>query len=146
MSINIITSDNQSFNVEKEIISLSTTIKNMLEDLQDLDDVPIPIHNIRGEIFSKVNTYISEYHKNGQPTEEWLKEFFNIPHEILFEIMLGANYLEITSLLNETCKFVAGMMKGKTPEEIRKLFNIPNDFTPEEEEQIRKENYWCEEV
>lgn len=34
------------------------------------------------------------------------------------------------------------MIKGKTPEEIRKTFNIENDFTPEEEEQIRKENEW----
>ena len=32
------------------------------------------------------------------------------------------------------------MIKGKTPEEIRKLFNIVNDFTPEEEAQIKKEN------
>lgn len=32
------------------------------------------------------------------------------------------------------------MIKGKTPEEIRKLFNIQNDFSPEEEAQIRKEN------
>ena len=29
----------------------------------------------------------------------------------------------------------------KTPEEIRLRFNIPNDFTPEEEE-VRKENAW----
>ena len=28
---------------------------------------------------------------------------------------------------------MANMIKGKTPEEIRKLFNIVNDFTPEEE-------------
>lgn len=34
----------------------------------------------------------------------------------------------------------ANMIKGKTPEEIRKLFNIQNDFTPEEEAQIKKEN------
>jgi Skp1 family, dimerisation domain len=26
------------------------------------------------------------------------------------------------------------MIKGKSPEEIRKLFNIVNDFAPEEEE------------
>ena len=31
------------------------------------------------------------------------------------------------------------MIKGKQPEEIRKLFNIVNDFTPEEEAQIKKE-------
>ena len=35
------------------------------------------------------------------------------------------------------------MMKGKTPEKIRKTFNIKNDFTPEEEEEIRRENQWA---
>jgi S-phase kinase-associated protein 1 len=47
------------------------------------------------------------------------------------------------------------MIKGKSPEEIRKTFNITNDFTypfphipthdsPEEEAQIKKENEWAE--
>ena len=40
-------------------------------------------------------------------------------------------------LLDVTCKTVANMIKGKTPEEIRKTFNIKNDFTPSEEEQVR---------
>jgi len=31
------------------------------------------------------------------------------------------------------CKAIAGMIKGKSPEEIRKTFNIVNEFTPEEE-------------
>ena len=57
----------------------------------------------------------------------------------------AANYLDIKPLLDLTCKTVANMIKGKTPEEIRKTFNIKNDFTPEEEEQVRKENAWCEE-
>jgi S-phase kinase-associated protein 1 len=63
----------------------------------------------------------------------------------LFELILASNYLDIKGLLNVTCKSVANMMKGKTPEEIRKTFNITNDFSPEEEEQVRKENEWCEE-
>lgn len=36
------------------------------------------------------------------------------------------------------------MIKGKSPEEIRQTFNIVNDFTPEEEAQIRRENEWVE--
>ncbi len=50
----------------------------------------------------------------------------------------------IIGLLDVTCKTVANMIKGKTPEEIRKTFNIKNDFNPQEEEQVRKENEWCE--
>lgn len=41
---------------------------------------------------------------------------------------------------------MANMIKGKTVEEIRKHFNIVNDFTKEEEEQIRKENEWAYET
>ncbi|KAM7479457.1 hypothetical protein LguiA_027670 [Lonicera macranthoides] len=56
---------------------------------------------------------------------------------------LAANYLNIKSLLDLTCQTVADMIKGKTPEEIRKTFNIKNDFTPEEEEEVRRENAWA---
>lgn len=31
-------------------------------------------------------------------------------------------------------------------QEIRKQFNIVNDFTPEEEAQVREENRWCEDA
>ena len=48
----------------------------------------------------------------------------------------AANYLDIKGLLDVTCKSVANMIKGKSPEEIRKTFNIKNDFTPAEEEQV----------
>jgi S-phase kinase-associated protein 1 len=54
--------------------------------------------------------------------------------------------MDIKPLLDLTCAAVASMIKGKTPEEIRKTFNIVNDFTPEEEAQVREENKWCEEA
>ena len=75
----------------------------------------------------------------------WDQDFLKVDQGTLFEIILAANYLDIKGLLEVTCKTVANMMKGKSAEEIRKLFNIENDLTPEEEEQIRKENAWCEE-
>ena len=40
-------------------------------------------------------------------------------HEVLFELILAANYLDIKSLLDLTCAKVASMIKGKNTEEIR---------------------------
>jgi S-phase kinase-associated protein 1 len=51
--------------------------------------------------------------------------------------------MDIKNLLDVGCKTVANMIKGKSPEEMRATFNIKNDFTPEEEAEIRKENQWA---
>jgi S-phase kinase-associated protein 1 len=55
----------------------------------------------------------------------------------------AANYLDIKAMLDLTCQTVADMIKGKTPEEIRTIFNIRNDFTPAEEMEVRRENQWA---
>ena len=76
--------------------------------------------------------------------QEW--QPFHQPRRllILFELILAANYMDIKSLLDLTCAKVASMIKGKSPEQIRILFNITNDFSPEEEEAVREENKWAE--
>jgi len=80
-------------------------------------------------------------------TDEEIKEFdaafVKVDQSTLFELILAANYLNIKRLLDLCCLTVANMIKGKTPEEIRKTFNIVNDFTPEEEEEVRRENQWA---
>jgi S-phase kinase-associated protein 1 len=86
----------------------------------------------------------SDARKRTTEIEEWDQKFMQVDQEMLFEIILASNYLDIKPLLDVGCKTVANMIKGKSPEEIRKTFNITNDFTPEEEEQIRRENEWAE--
>lgn len=61
-----------------------------------------------------------------------------VAQEVLFKLIQAANYLAIQPLLDLTCAHVAFMIKGKTPEEIRKHFNIKNDFTPEEEDAVKQ--------
>ncbi len=63
-----------------------------------------------------------------QVVQEWYATFVNVEQEVLFELILAANYMDIKPLLDLTCATVASMIKGKTPEEIRKTFNIVNDF------------------
>jgi len=60
-----------------------------------------------------------------------------------FWLLQAWDYLNIKDLLDLTCQTVADMIKNKTPEEIRRTFNIKNDFTPEEEEEVRRENQWA---
>jgi len=79
-----------------------------------------------------------EYHQ--------ISEVQNLPQSEIFEFILAGHWLNMDQLLEISCKTVAEMIKGKTPEQIRQTFNIVNDYTPEEEEQIRKENEWCEEI
>ena len=76
---------------------------------------------------------------------EWDADYVEVDDEMLFDLILAANYMDIKPLLDLTCAKVASYMKGKTAEEIRKRFNIENDLTPEEEAAIRAENKWAEE-
>ncbi|GIY71827.1 hypothetical protein CEXT_444431 [Caerostris extrusa] len=130
-NIKLQSSDGEIFDVDVEIAKASVTIRTMLEDLgmEEDDQEPVPLHN----------------EKRTDDISSWDADFLKVDQGTLFELILAANYLDIKGLLDVTCKTVANMIKGKTPEEIRKTFNIKNDFTPSEEEQVRKENEWCEE-
>lgn len=61
---------------------------------------------------------------------------------ILCELASAAYYLEVKPLVDLTCRAIADTIKGKTPEEIRSTFNIVNDFSPAEEEQVTYIWFW----
>ncbi|CAG5115734.1 unnamed protein product [Candidula unifasciata] len=159
-NIKLHSSDGEIFVVDVEIVKQSVTIRTMLEDLgmDEDEDEPVPLSNVNSAILKKVIQWCT-FHKDDPPPPEddenkekrtddissWDAEFLKVDQGTLFELILAANYLDIKGLLDVTCKTVANMIKGKSPEEIRKTFNIKNDFTPAEEEQVRKENEWCEE-
>ncbi|PAV23682.1 S-phase kinase-associated 1A [Pyrrhoderma noxium] len=156
----LLTSDKEKFEVARDVAERSVLLKNLLEDVGENNSEEIPVSNVNASVMRKVLEWC-EYHKSDPlPTSdesgaeesrkrttdisEWDQKFINVDQEMLFEIILAANYLDIKPLLDVGCKTVANMIKGKTPEEIRKLFNIANDFTPEEEAQIKRENEWAE--
>ncbi|CEP00175.1 Skp1 family, tetramerization domain containing protein [Plasmodiophora brassicae] len=150
--------DKMRIQVERNVAMMSELVKTVLES--DKDQTVIPLPNVKGAILDKVVKYL-RYHV-GNPSKEiekplksaimrevvddpWDAEYVDIPQDVLFELILAANYMDIKPLLDLTCAKVASMLKGKSPEEIRKQFNIVNDFTPEEEEAVRNENKWAEE-
>mmetsp|Transcript_30083 Transcript_30083/g.66645 ORF Transcript_30083/g.66645 Transcript_30083/m.66645 type:complete len:157 (+) Transcript_30083:173-643(+) len=150
--VRLTSSDSQTFEVDEEVALESQTIKNMIEDTGSEDAIPLP--NVSGKILARVIEYC-KYHvdankklgdkpmKSEDDVKTWDAEFVKVDQATLFDLILAANYLNIKGLLDLTCQTVAQMIKGKTPEEIRKTFNIKNDFTPEEEEEVRRENQWA---
>ncbi|ELU39455.1 Skp1 domain-containing protein [Rhizoctonia solani AG-1 IA] len=83
--------------------------------------------------------------------DDWDRRFMQVEEKMIFDIILAANYLDIKPLLYVALsaifeanvvvtvlsrdlgtKTIGELIKGKSPEEIRRLLNIANDFTPEE--------------
>ena len=160
-NIKLRSNDGEDFNVDVVIAKQSVTIKSMLEELgmeEKETEEAVPLPNVNAAVLKKVIQW-AQYHKDDPtPSEDdenkekrtddissWDSDFLKVDQGTLFELILAANYLEIKGLLDAACKTVANMIKGKEPGDIRKTFNIKNDFTPSEEEQVRKENEWCEE-
>ncbi|XP_011043147.1 PREDICTED: SKP1-like protein 1B [Populus euphratica] len=150
--ISLRSSDGESFEVDEAVALESQTIKHMIED--DCADNGIPLPNVTSKILAKVIEYCKKHvetpksedrgtNSGGDELKNWDAEFVRVDQVTLFDLILAANYLNIKDLLDLTCQTVADMIKGKTPEEIRKTFNIKNDFTPEEEEEVRRENQWA---
>uniref|UniRef100_F1LBM4 Skp1-related protein n=1 Tax=Ascaris suum TaxID=6253 RepID=F1LBM4_ASCSU len=160
--IRLKSSDNEIFEVDRDVIKMSTTIYTMLQgpemDFGDSNEQErtselIPVDGVESSILRKVLEWC-EHHK-GDPVasqetdnvsegieDSWDVEFLNVDKEILFKTILAANELGIEGLLNATCKVMATMIKGKSPEEIERILTLEDQFTPEQEEQIRKEQPW----
>ena len=51
--VKLTSSDNQEFNVPKEVACMSILIKNMLEDFGEEQDQAIPLPNVSGPILAK---------------------------------------------------------------------------------------------
>ncbi len=139
--------------IKKKYALLSGFIKTTFES--DKDETQMPI-NIKSTDFPKIEEFLIHYEAEGmneieqplksadmeQNVEKWYADYINVDQDELFTLTTNSNYLDIKPLLNLCAAKVASMIKGKTTEEIRTLFNIENDFTPEEEAVVKEENKW----
>ncbi|KAF7849928.1 hypothetical protein BT93_L0112 [Corymbia citriodora subsp. variegata] len=142
--ITLRSSDGETFEIEEAAALQSKTLENMIDE--NCASTPIPLPNVNGKILGKVVEFCNKHAEAGVDAESlcaWDAEFVNVEQATVFDYILAANFLEIPTLLNLACEVVADMIKGKTPEEIRKFFNIKSIFTPDEEEEVRRENQWA---
>lgn len=146
--------DGAVFDVDVEVARASETINTLLDVLGVVEGETIPVPKVESSILEKVLEWAT-HHRDDPPRLEGEKEDLrtdNIPEwdtnflaefdqSTLFELLQAAVYMDMRGLIDVTAKTVANMIKGKTAEEIRKRFNIKNDFVSakEEPEEVPKE-------
>lgn len=148
------TADGKQLVVAKGVAKLSgminTALTNKDENELDLKEVTYPTLKIIMEFL--------EYHKDvpyktiekpltsndmTKLTSEWDAKFmerYGKDHDLVWDLIQKSNYLEVKGLLDLAISYTASLCKGKTPEEIRRTFNITKDFTPEEEIKVLEES------
>tara|TARA_Y100000592_G_scaffold18545_3_gene28242 strand:- start:2174 stop:2737 length:564 start_codon:yes stop_codon:yes gene_type:complete len=156
------TKDGSSHRVLVSHARVCGTIANMLDDCDDgggdADAQAIPVPNVAADIMERVIAFCAKYpdaptdpseeqqlEMRTRPIEGWDREFVDVPLATLFDMILAANFLDCKAMLDVTCKAVAEMIKGKTPEQIQRVFGVEGEFTPEEMEQVRRDNPWLDE-
>ncbi|POM81950.1 S-phase Kinase-associated protein 1A [Phytophthora palmivora] len=162
VKVKLVSMDGEAFEVEAKVAAMSQLVQTLVADEQEGDELQeIPLPNVKAHVLAKVVEFC-QYHKDSpmaeiqkplksnvlsESVDEWDANFVDgADQELLFELILAANYMDIKSLLDLSCAKVACMIKGKTPEEIRATFGITEEFTEEEQQRILEENKWCEDV
>jgi len=146
----LVARDGSRHTISRKAAALSDVLRSSLET--DREAKEMEFKQIDGDIMAKAVQYLT-YHQDNPPrsipkplvtslndeVDSFDASFSDTDQDTLFKLILVANYLSIKPLLHLMCARVASLMKGKTPEQIRATFNIRNDATPTEEEEIRRE-------
>ena len=143
-----------------EVAKMSKLVETTIDDPDDSDEMQeIHLPNVKSNVLTKVLEYCTHFKtvdpmtpietplkspKIEEVVQKWYAEFVKVERVLLFELVTAANFMDIRPLLDLTCFAVAVMIKGKSAEDIRTIFNISNTFSPEEERQVKEENQWCQ--
>ena len=156
-SITLVSFEGDKFNISKKAASLSGLFLQMMNlnpnnQIDDSGSGSEEEDNEIGEInLNKYSTtyiqdtvkFLEYYVHTPMPKieaplpikAEWLealkhqfyRDYVNQPKEYIIKMIEIANYLDIQPILNLMCASFASIIKGKTPEEIKEIFNLDDE-------------------
>lgn len=155
----LISSDGDKFVFNMAEIEKMPAISAVVVDLDLKDDdetppeIPVPID---GENLTKIKeahdmfrnenpelTPEREQKFKEDPLTEQETNFLDMPLQKLFNLIIACNFLNFKQFSNLLAKAVAELIKGKTDDEIKIIFEgTEADFTKDEIEQALKEEPW----
>lgn len=133
--ITIECSDGKLISVDKDMsLTMSKTLSRQLAENRGLgeENNPIVLENINSGTLVKVLEFCSVHTAphTVPNVNVWNEKFVRLEPAELCELASAAYHLDIKPLVDLTCKAIAKLLKGKSPPEIRRTFNILYDFSP----------------
>jgi len=135
--IKLVSKDGKDFTLERKNAFISALVKTSIENDKDTSELPMP--GVKGDVLQKVVEYMN-HHKGTDPSiiekplrskvmkdvckDAWDAEYIDKIGEnrqLLYDLILAANYMDIKSLLHLGCAKVASLIKGQPLEKIKDI-------------------------
>jgi S-phase kinase-associated protein 1 len=148
--ITLETYDKHMIKIQKSIAKESTVINMMIEDIVD-ENAIVPLANKACTLsiiqlvvkYMKKHTEFEKEQTANNVVTEFDNEFQDQPDEIIFQIILAANFLDVKNLLELMCKKIAEELKKcKTTEDVRNRFNIRQEYTQADVKEVENAHTW----
>jgi len=158
----LVSKEKKKYKISKQAKNLSDMLKAQLDGYDDSEDdkIELPIE-YEGSVIDIFIKYV-EYHKDNKPDDipqpldkpfneyicKWDQDFISEHlvinnneknHEMLQKVCEISHYFDCKWLFNLTCAKIGSMIKDKSPEEIRTLFDIKDDRSEEQKKQDEEE-------
>jgi S-phase kinase-associated protein 1 len=131
-----ISNDEKNVPIPRKAAMMSQLIKTMSEN--DPLETNFPLPNVNAGILKQVVDYMIHHCDNpgkeiAKPIKstnmsdlvsQWDADYTNVDQQVLFDLIMAANYMDVKPLLDLLCAKVASMVKGRSIEEIRATFAI----------------------
>jgi S-phase kinase-associated protein 1 len=147
-------SNPQKFEISKKAALMCNLVKSILEG--DAQAKNIEIKKVTGDILSKIVEYL-KHHNGKKPAEiakpirsvkmerivedKWDADFINnMSKKMIFQVILGANYMDLPSLLHLGCAKIATLIKGKSPDEIKQILSDDSDNIAADNSDVKEAN------
>jgi len=138
-TIKLVSKEGTTFETERKFAFISVLVKTSLETDDKATELPIP--NVRANVLKEVVDYIN-HHKGTEPPiiekplrskvmkevckDAWDAEFIDRigeDRQLLYDLILAANFMDIKGLLHLGCAKVASLIKGQPLEKIREILS-----------------------
>lgn len=148
----LLTEDKVKFAVPDGVVQKCGTLRAAcdVDEAAGATELVVPVPNV----FSKNLARLVQYYVRMADMERadasvdarvaWKTGFFDSQSRMdVYMLMEAANYLDASALLDDAAAYVATLIKGRTPEEIREIFVLPRDMTAEEARDRAAELAWA---